>query len=77
MSNNHAFELVNEAVAPYDVPVKIYQSKVTGLRIALVNVGSISNGVVNGFFTLATEADCDDGCPHTLEHLIFLGMERR
>ena len=28
---------------------------------------------VNGYFCLATEAQDDDGLPHTLEHLIFLG----
>lgn len=31
--------------------------------------------MVNGYFTLATEAHDDDGLPHTLEHLIFLGSE--
>lgn len=30
---------------------------------------------MNGFFTLSTEAHDDDGLPHTLEHLIFLGSE--
>lgn len=30
---------------------------------------------MHGFFVLATEALDDDGCPHTLEHLIFLGSE--
>lgn len=27
------------------------------------------------YFVLATEAHDDDGLPHTLEHLIFLGSE--
>lgn len=27
------------------------------------------------FFFIATEAHDDDGIPHTLEHLIFLGSE--
>lgn len=27
------------------------------------------------YFSIATEADNDDGLPHTLEHLIFLGSE--
>lgn len=27
------------------------------------------------FLSTATEADTDDGIPHTLEHLIFLGSE--
>ena len=31
---------------------------------------------VNGYFTLATEAHSDDGCPHCLEHLVFLGSEQ-
>jgi len=30
---------------------------------------------VNGYFCLATEAHDNDGLPHTLEHLIFLGSE--
>ena len=31
--------------------------------------------IVSGYFLVATEAETDDGCPHTLEHLIFLGSE--
>jgi len=35
-----------------------------------------SGPLVNGMFVLSTEA-CDDyGCPHTLEHLVFLGSEQ-
>ena len=30
---------------------------------------------MHGYFALATEALDDDGCPHTLEHLVFLGSE--
>lgn len=30
---------------------------------------------INFFLLIATEADNDDGLPHTLEHLIFLGSE--
>ena len=30
---------------------------------------------VQGYFSLATEAQDDDGLPHTLEHMIFLGSE--
>jgi len=36
----------------------------------------LNDGQVNGFFALATEALDDDGCPHTLEHLVFLGSEK-
>ena len=31
--------------------------------------------VVEGYFSLATETFDDDGLPHTLEHMIFLGSE--
>ena len=31
---------------------------------------------MNGFFALSTETHDDDGCPHTLEHLVFLGSEK-
>lgn len=30
---------------------------------------------INHYAKLATEEDSDDGLPHTLEHLIFLGSE--
>ncbi|KAG0050248.1 hypothetical protein BGZ83_004990 [Gryganskiella cystojenkinii] len=49
-----------------------FRSSKTGLSIVHVeNEGPI----VNGYFTLATESFDDDGCPHTLEHLVFLGSE--
>ncbi len=45
----------------------------TGLRVVLADVGG---PVVDGFLCLATEAKDDDGLPHTLEHLVFLGSEQ-
>ncbi|KAH7031761.1 Metalloenzyme, LuxS/M16 peptidase-like protein [Linnemannia elongata] len=49
-----------------------FRSSKTGLSVVHVdNEGPI----VNGYFTLATESFDDDGCPHTLEHLVFLGSE--
>ncbi|KAF9967531.1 hypothetical protein BGZ70_009211 [Mortierella alpina] len=49
-----------------------FRSTKTGLSVVHVdNEGPI----VNGYFTLATESFDDDGCPHTLEHLVFLGSE--
>ena len=50
--------------------VTSYRSSLTGLRVVLAGV---SGPLVLGYFTLATEAHSDDGCPHTLEHLIFMG----
>lgn len=37
-------------------------------------MSSVNKELCNLSFT-ATEADSDDGIPHTLEHLVFLGSE--
>jgi len=55
------------------IPVHKYKSQLTGLTVV---IGEVEGPLVNGFFTLATEAHDDDGLPHTLEHLIFLGSEQ-
>ncbi len=52
------------------LPVTKYKSKLTGLTIVFAQAES---PIVNGYFCLPTEAYDDDGLPHTLEHLIFLG----
>jgi len=52
--------------------VSKYRSKLTGLTVVLAKAES---PIVNGYFCLATEAMDNDGLPHTLEHLIFLGSE--
>ncbi|RHZ59365.1 hypothetical protein Glove_364g20 [Diversispora epigaea] len=44
----------------------------TGLSVVFINIEA---PIVNGYFALATEAFDDYGCPHTLEHLVFLGSE--
>ncbi|CEI87571.1 hypothetical protein RMCBS344292_01981 [Rhizopus microsporus] len=49
------------------------KSDKTGLTVVLADVEA---PIVNGYFALATEAFDDFGCPHTLEHLIFLGSEQ-
>lgn len=54
------------------IPIHKYKSKKTALRVIIAEV---DGPVVNGYFVLATEAHDDDGLPHTLEHLIFLGSE--
>uniref|UniRef100_U5EMA1 Putative zn2+-dependent endopeptidase insulinase superfamily n=1 Tax=Corethrella appendiculata TaxID=1370023 RepID=U5EMA1_9DIPT len=54
------------------IPVHKYRSDKTGLTVILAEV---EGPVVNGYFALATEANDDDGLPHTLEHLVFLGSE--
>jgi hypothetical protein len=52
------------------LPVTKYNSKLTGLTVVFAQAES---PIVNGYFCLPTEAYDDDGLPHTLEHLIFLG----
>jgi Zn-dependent M16 (insulinase) family peptidase len=55
-----------------DVRLTKYRSKKTGLKLCLA---AVEGPLVNGFLTLATETHDDDGLPHTLEHLIFMGSE--
>ncbi|XP_039445648.1 uncharacterized protein C05D11.1-like [Culex pipiens pallens] len=67
------FQLVSSAKANGVIPVRKYRSEKTGLTVI---VGEVEGPLVNGYFALATEAHDDDGLPHTLEHLIFLGSEK-
>lgn len=67
------FKLVSSTKASDVVPVNKYVSEKTGITVIIAGV---EGPLVNGFFCLATEAHDDDGLPHTLEHLIFLGSER-
>ena len=60
------------------VPVRMFSSDVSGLRVCLLNC---EGPLVSGYTVLATEATTNeyahrhDGLPHTLEHLVFLGSE--
>ncbi|KAH9941151.1 Metalloenzyme, LuxS/M16 peptidase-like protein [Epithele typhae] len=56
-----------------DLEVSKWRSRVTGLGVVHIDCDT---PLVNGQFTLATEAFDDKGCPHTLEHLIFMGSEK-
>ncbi|XP_063960885.1 uncharacterized protein C05D11.1-like [Lytechinus pictus] len=67
-----SFEKICDVVSNGIVPVTKYRSTETGLTVCLAQV---EGPLVNGYFVLATEAHDDDGLPHTLEHLIFLGSE--
>jgi len=64
--------LVSSAIVSDMIPIKKYRSKVTGITVCIANVGG---PLVNGYFCLATEAHDDDGLPHTLEHIVFMGSE--
>ncbi|XP_017886890.1 uncharacterized protein C05D11.1-like [Ceratina calcarata] len=70
--NMGAFDFTYSIKANDTIPLHIYKSRDTGITVCIADV---EGPVVNGFFCLATEAHDDDGLPHTLEHLIFLGSE--
>ena len=55
------------------IPVRRWKYADSGLTVCLVKTGG---PIVHGFVGIATEAHDDDGLPHTLEHLIFLGYAR-
>ncbi|KAI9478470.1 MAG: Metalloenzyme, LuxS/M16 peptidase-like protein [Benjaminiella poitrasii] len=62
------------AVDPCEtIQIKRYKSSKTGITAVHAN---IEGPLVSGFLTIATKAFNNDGCPHTLEHLIFLGSEK-
>ncbi|CEF67320.1 Presequence protease, mitochondrial [Strongyloides ratti] len=54
------------------VPVSIYNSKRSNLNVA---VADVPGPMVHGYLSFPTEANCDAGLPHTLEHLVFMGSK--
>jgi Zn-dependent M16 (insulinase) family peptidase len=66
------FEL-KQSFEKNNVGFRYYQSKSTGLTVA---IGLTQSPLCKGYFSLSTEAHDDDGLPHTLEHLIFMGSHR-
>uniref|UniRef100_A0A2S2PA73 Presequence protease, mitochondrial n=1 Tax=Schizaphis graminum TaxID=13262 RepID=A0A2S2PA73_SCHGA len=74
LSEKHSnrFQLINYSKLESAIPVYKYKCLRTGITVVF---GDIEGPLVQGYFTLATEAHDGDGIPHTLEHLIFLGSE--
>ncbi|KAF9978178.1 hypothetical protein BGZ73_003559 [Actinomortierella ambigua] len=72
MDNFKKTTIVN---TPSGRPITKFRSTKTGLSVVHVENEGMLWPIVNGYFTLATESFDDFGCPHTLEHLIFLGSE--
>ncbi|KAF8622884.1 hypothetical protein AX15_006649 [Amanita polypyramis BW_CC] len=56
-----------------DVIVSKWRSRVSGLSVVHLNYDA---PLVNGYFVVATEIFNDSGCPHTLEHLVFMGSKK-
>ncbi|VVC45099.1 Peptidase M16, C-terminal,Metalloenzyme, LuxS/M16 peptidase-like,Peptidase M16, N-terminal [Cinara cedri] len=71
-SYSDRYELISFSKVECSIPVYKYKCLRTGISIVF---GDIDGPLVQGHFALATEAHDDDGIPHTLEHLIFLGSE--
>ncbi|KAJ3514376.1 hypothetical protein NLJ89_g2417 [Agrocybe chaxingu] len=55
-----------------DVVVSKWRSRVTGLTVVHLDYEA---PIVDGYFVVGTEIFDDSGCPHTLEHLVFMGSE--
>ncbi|KAG1833897.1 Metalloenzyme, LuxS/M16 peptidase-like protein [Suillus variegatus] len=68
------FDLIKRVKLDYtDVVVSRWQSRVTGLTVVHLDYEA---PIVNGYFVVGTEIFDDSGCPHTLEHLVFMGSEK-
>lgn len=67
------FELVKEIKTQFNgITLKKWQSRKTFLSLILADVDS---PMTHGMFVVPTEITNDSGCPHTLEHLVFLGSK--
>ncbi|ULT99400.1 hypothetical protein L3Y34_000613 [Caenorhabditis briggsae] len=62
-----------ETVLNGGIKLFLYSSKNTKLRVA---IGEVPGPMVHGAVSFVTEADSDDGLPHTLEHLVFMGSKK-
>lgn len=56
-------------------PAAITKWQLSHLGLQLVYINQPSP-MVNGYFAVATEIDNNLGCPHTLEHLVFMGSKK-
>ncbi|EKM61160.1 uncharacterized protein PHACADRAFT_247588 [Phanerochaete carnosa HHB-10118-sp] len=68
------FDLVTRAKLDYaDILVSKWKSRATGLSVVHLDYNA---PIVHGYFVIGTEIFNDSGCPHTLEHLVFMGSEK-
>ncbi|EDV28100.1 uncharacterized protein TRIADDRAFT_21141 [Trichoplax adhaerens] len=66
------YQLLSSFRINNQIPIHKYKSKLTGV---ILYIAEVDGPLVNGYFCLATEAHDDDGLPHTLEHLVFMGSK--
>ncbi|KAI0271378.1 Metalloenzyme, LuxS/M16 peptidase-like protein [Gloeopeniophorella convolvens] len=68
------FDLIKRVKLDFsDITVSSWRSRVTGLSVVHLDYDT---PIVNGYFAVGTEIFDDTGCPHTLEHLVFMGSEK-
>ncbi|KAF5374955.1 hypothetical protein D9758_000192 [Tetrapyrgos nigripes] len=68
------FDLIKRVKLDFtDVTISKWKSRVTGLSVVHLDYEA---PIVSGYFVVATEIFDDSGCPHTLEHLVFMGSEK-
>ncbi|TFK77013.1 hypothetical protein BDN72DRAFT_830184 [Pluteus cervinus] len=68
------FDLVERFKLDFaDIAISKWRSRVTGLSVVHLDYDA---PIVKGYFVVATEIFDDSGCPHTLEHLVFMGSEK-
>lgn len=69
-----SFKLQTDFQTSYvDCRVMNWKSSRTGLQVTLLQRDMPT---VHGYFAVASEINNDSGCPHTLEHLIFMGSKK-
>ncbi|MFH4979226.1 hypothetical protein AB6A40_005935 [Gnathostoma spinigerum] len=56
-----------------EIPLIVYHSTRSKLRVA---VADVPGPMVKSVFSFVTETNNDDGLPHTLEHLVFMGSAK-
>ncbi|VDK53464.1 unnamed protein product, partial [Anisakis simplex] len=56
-----------------EIPLIVYHSTRSKLRVV---VADVPGPMVKCVISFATETNTDDGLPHTLEHLVFMGSEK-
>ncbi|CAL1295066.1 unnamed protein product [Larinioides sclopetarius] len=73
MTKSSAYECTAEILTDGGVKLSKYKSSKSGMTICIAEA---DGPLVGGYLCVATEAHDDDGLPHTLEHLVFLGSEK-
>nr|CAD2150543.1 unnamed protein product [Meloidogyne enterolobii]CAD2150546.1 unnamed protein product [Meloidogyne enterolobii] len=73
-ANCDKYRIITQVNYNDNVRVVIYGSLRTRLKIALANE---SGPLVKATFNFVTVTSTNDGLPHSLEHLLFLGSKKR